>query len=155
MTMTYKRILTLIGEGQAKVGHVFKLYSIPEECKRCRLYNICIARLKVGRKYRVVEVRRVNLPRPDKCLLTGENLVPVVVEELPVVVALPYQSNLIEGVVVTYTVVDSQCQDRLCTKYGEEKCTVQPGVKLKILNILGSETCNGRKYLIVRCVPLD
>ncbi len=150
-----KRILTLIGEGQAKVGHVFKLFSIPEECKRCRLFNICIARLKVGRKYRVVEVRRVNLPRLDRCLLTGECLVPVVVEELPIVVAIPYQPNIIEGIVVTYNVVDGECQETLCRRYGEDRCSVTPGTKIKILNILGVEECKGRKYLIIRCTPLD
>ena len=150
-----KRVLTLIGEGQAKVGHVFKLISIPEECRRCRLFNACMGKLKLNRKYRVVEVRKINLPRLEKCLLTGEPLVPVIVEELPVLLAIPYAPTVIEGVVTTYRVVDQVCQERLVRECGEDPVEIQDGTKIKILKIEKQAVCGGRTYLIVRAVPLD
>ena len=152
---TGKRVLTLIGEGQARIGHVFKLISIPEECRRCRLYNACMAKLKVGRRYRVVEVRKINLPRIEKCLLTGENLIPVMVEELPILLAIPYTHNIIEGVVTTFKFVNHKCQEKLVKERGEELAQIQDGVKIKILKILGDATCDNMRYLLVLAVPLD
>ncbi len=47
--MEAKRVMTLIGKEQAVVGKTFRLYSVPNECRQCRLFNICVARLKPGR----------------------------------------------------------------------------------------------------------
>lgn len=44
--MEAKRVMTLIGKEQAVVGKTFRLYSVPNECRQCRLFNICVARLK-------------------------------------------------------------------------------------------------------------
>ncbi|NPA22684.1 MAG: hypothetical protein GXO23_00095 [Crenarchaeota archaeon] len=146
-----KRLLTLIGEGQARIGHVFKIFSIPEECRRCPLYQACMAKLKVGRRYRVVEVRRVNLPRVERCLLTGEALTPVIVEELPIKIAIPYTPNIIEGIVTTYNIIDERCQKRLSEDYN----AIRPGTKIRIVKILDIATCNNRKFLIVLAEALD
>ncbi len=146
-----KQLLTLIGEGQAKIGHIFKIFSIPEECRRCPLFQACMSKLKVGRKYRVVEVRRINIPRIEKCLLTGEALVPVIVEELPLKIAIPYSPNIVEGIITTYTVVDPTCQGR----FSEDFNAIKPGTKIKILKILSTVTCNNKKYLITIVEALD
>ncbi len=146
-----KRLLTLIGEGQARVGHVFKIFSIPDECRRCPLYQACMAKLKVGRRYRVIEVRRVNLPRVERCLLTGEALTPVIVEELPIKIAIPYTPNVIEGVVTTYNVIDEKCQKRL----SEDFNAIKPGTKIRIIKILNSQECSNRRYMIVIAEVLD
>jgi len=150
-TDTRKLILTLIGEGQAKIGHIFKIYSIPEECRRCPLYQACMSKLKIGRRYRIVEVRKVNLPRIEKCLLTGEALIPVVVEELPIKIAVPYSPNIIEGVITTYTVIDEKCQSRLSEDYN----AIKSGTKIKVLKILNTVECNNRKYMIIIAEVLD
>ncbi len=47
--MESKRVMTLIGREQAVVGKTFRLYSIPSECRQCKLFNICVARLRPGR----------------------------------------------------------------------------------------------------------
>lgn len=47
--METKRVMTLIGREQAIIGKTFRLYSIPNECRQCKLFNICVARLKPGR----------------------------------------------------------------------------------------------------------
>ncbi|NPA22786.1 MAG: hypothetical protein GXO23_00610 [Crenarchaeota archaeon] len=146
-----KRLLTLIGEGQARVGHIFKIFSIPDECRRCPLFQACMAKLKVGRRYRVVEVRRVNLPRVERCLLTGEALTPVIVEELPLKIAIPYTPNVIEGVVTMFNVIDERCQRRL----SEDFNAIKPGTKIRILKILGSSVCGNRKFMIVLVEALD
>ncbi len=43
--METKRVMTLIGREQAVVGKTFRLYSIPNECRQCKLFNICVASL--------------------------------------------------------------------------------------------------------------
>lgn len=43
--MEAKKVMTLIGREQAVVGKTFRLYSIPNECRQCRLFNICVASL--------------------------------------------------------------------------------------------------------------
>ncbi len=150
-----KLLLTLIGEGQARVGHVFKLIAVPEECKRCRLYSACMGKLKLRRRYRVVEVRRINLPRVERCLLTGEALVPVIVEELPSILAIPAGPNIVEGVVTTYVKVDGFCQDSLVKKFGGEPIEIANETKVKILRILGRERCGSRTYVVAEVLPLD
>jgi len=150
-----KLLLTLIGEGQAKVGHTFKLVAVPEECKRCRLYSACMGKLKLHRRYRIVEVRRINLPRVEKCLLTGEPLVPVIVEELPSILALPAGPNIVEGVVTTYVETDRTCQLSLVRKFGGDVIDIASGTKVKVLRILGREKCGPREYIVAEVLPLD
>ncbi len=41
--METKRVMTLIGREQAIIGKTFRLYSIPNECRQCKLFNICVA----------------------------------------------------------------------------------------------------------------
>ena len=150
-----RKIITLISDEQAYVGNVFKIFKIPDECKRCPLYNICISKLKPGRKYKIIEVRRFNLPKPHKCLLTGQSLTSVVVEELPVVIAIPKMINVIEGVVIRFELIDEDCQKKLAIKYGGDYPVIENGCKIKILKIIGKEFCKGKEYLIVECEIVD
>jgi len=81
-----KRIVTLVSREQAEVGHRFRVFGIPDECRECRLYSVCLGRLTPGRSYIVVEVRP---SMGQKCKITGGEMVPVVVEETPIVGLLP------------------------------------------------------------------
>lgn len=150
-----RKIITLISDEQAHIGNVFKILKIPDECKRCSLFNICISKLKPGRKYRIIEIKRFNLPKPHKCLLTGQSLTSVVVEELPVVIAIPKMVNIVEGVVVKFELVDEDCQKRLAIKYGGDYPIIENGTKVKILKIIGKEVCKNREYLIIKCEVVD
>ncbi len=148
-----KRIITLIAKEQAINGMIIKLYSIPDICRTCKLYDTCLGKLKPGRTYRIVEVRRINLPGTHRCLLTGEVLTPVVVEEEPIVIALPESTGIIEGVILTYHKVNI---DKKClSKYLYRIYNLNDGVKIRIVRILDRIICEGKKYIIVEAIPLD
>ncbi len=147
-----KRIMTLIGREQAVVGKTFRLYSIPDECRRCRLFNICVAKLKPGRVYRIVEVRHVGLPQPDKCLLTGEDMVPVVVEELPIIAPIPINS-FIEGITITYIRPRVDCDE--LRRYIPSDQVLKDGVKVRLLREVGRVRCKDGNYVIAEVLPLD
>ncbi|WP_252901047.1 UPF0179 family protein [Vulcanisaeta sp. JCM 14467] len=58
----------------------------------------------------MVEVKHVGLPQPNKCLLTGEDMVPIIAEELPIIIPIPAKL-FIEGVIITYTKSLITCTD--------------------------------------------
>ena len=133
-----KRIVTLVSKEQAEVGHRFRVISVPDECKSCRLFSVCLGRLTPGRSYKVIEVRP---SMGQRCKITDGEMVPVVVEEAPIVGLLPLNKAL-EGVVVTY---DGECA-------GCEGCPndiVKKGEKVKVVKILGRKKCGNREFAIV------
>lgn len=138
-------IVTLLSKPQASVGSSFRVFSIPEECRRCRLYDICMGRLKPGRTYRVVEVRRQTYPSPYRCLLNGDEMVPVVVEEenLILPIRLPY---VIEGSIVWFD--KSWCTCSQCPN------TILPS-KVKVVKIISRGVCQGSIFFLVEAKPMD
>ncbi len=150
--METKRVMTLIGREQAIIGKTFRLYSIPNECRQCKLFNICVARLKPGRVYRIVEVKHVGLPQPNKCLLTGEDMVPIVAEELPIVIPIPAKL-FIEGVVTTYTKSLITCND--IRKYLPNDNMLKEGTKVRIVRGIQRIKCDNENYVLAEVIPLD
>ncbi len=150
--MEAKRIMTLISKEQAIVGKNFRLYSIPDECKRCKLFNLCVSRLKPGRVYRVVEVKHVGLPQTNKCLLTGEEVVPIIAEELPLIIPVPAKL-FIEGVVITYAKSDVACDN--VKRYLPNEQVLKEGTKVKIVRETGRIKCNNENYVLAEVIPLD
>ncbi len=147
-----KYVMTLIGKEQAVVGKTFRLYSIPGECKRCRLYSICVAKLKPGRVYKIVNVRHVGLPQPNKCLLTGEDMVPIIAEELPIIVPIPIKS-FIEDVTITYKVPQGNCDE--LRRYIPSEQVLKDGTKIRILREVGRVKCKNDEYVLAEVTPLD
>jgi len=147
-----KLVLTLIGRGQATVGNTFKLHSVPRECYGCRLFDVCISRVRPGRIYRIVEVRKIGLPRLDRCLLTGEEMIPIVAEELPILVPLPSRSA-VEGIVTTYTKPPGDCED--IKVHIPDESTLKDGTRIMVLRILRNSKCSSGAYSIVEAIPLD
>lgn len=133
-----KRIVTLLSREQAEVGHKFRLVNIPEECRGCKLYPVCIGRLTQGRSYRVVEVRPSV---GQRCKITNGEMVPVAVEEVPIVGLLPFNKAL-EGAIVTF---EGECAG--CKNCPTE--VVKPGEKVKVLKVLGRAKCRGKDFAIV------
>ena len=150
--MESKRVMTLIGREQAVVGKTFRLYSIPSECRQCKLFNICVARLRPGRVYRIVEVKHVGLPQPNKCLLTGEDMVPIIAEELPIIIPIPAKL-FIEGVVITYTKSIITCSD--ARKYLPSDSVLKEGTKVRIMKETGRIKCDSESYVLAEVIPLD
>jgi Uncharacterized protein conserved in archaea len=139
-----RAIVTLVSREQAEVGHRFRVVRIPDECSSCRLYQVCMGRLKPGRTYVVAEVRP---SLGQRCKITGGEMTPVVVEEVPLRLLLPRKKAL-EGVVVTYEGECRGCRD--CP--GED--TLSPGEKILVEKVLGKTVCNGREFFVVEASPV-
>ncbi|MEM1597221.1 MAG: UPF0179 family protein [Pyrobaculum sp.] len=138
-----KRLVTLVSKEQAEAGQRFRVFSVPDECKKCKLYSVCLGRLVPGRSYKIVEVRP---SMGQRCLITGGEMVPVVVEEAPIVGLLPLNKAL-EGAVVTF---EGECE-------GCEGCpgeVVQRGEKVKVVKVVGRAKCKNRDFAIVEFYAL-
>ncbi|GGP20382.1 hypothetical protein GCM10007981_08230 [Thermocladium modestius] len=149
--MDYDRTrITLIGKEQAIVGSSFKVFGIPDECHRCKLYDICMGRLRPGRTYRIIDTKPLSLPSPFKCLLTGDNMVPVAVVEDPIIVPLKLR-YVVEGMIVTYDSSACNCPDVKCP----DSSTLSQGTKVKVIEILSTRNCNGSKIFMAKVLPMD
>lgn len=137
-------LVTLVSKEQAEVGHRFRVMKIPDECYSCKLYRVCMGRLRPRRTYRIIEVRP---SLGQRCKITGGEMTPVVVEELPVRLLLPRRKAQ-EGVVVTY---EGEC--RGCDGCPDEDL-LKPGEKVLVLKVLGKASCNGRELFVVEVSPI-
>lgn len=150
-----KKIVTLLDEHQAKVGYRFVLYSIPDVCKkRCKLFKACLSKLKPGRTYRVVSVRK----KKHICPLTNRPAVVVKVVEEPLQIALP-SSKAIEGITLVYNEDFSQCPYRNRCRY-YRYCNPAPavikGIKIKISKVLSKIECVlGHSLVLVEVQAID
>lgn len=76
-------IITLIGEKIATNDTEFTYFGPTNECKDCKLKNVCF-NLKIGRRYRITNVRDKRHP----CNVHEGNVAVVEVEELPIVTSI-------------------------------------------------------------------
>ncbi|MGC8582298.1 MAG: UPF0179 family protein [Thermoproteus sp.] len=139
-----RTVVTLVSKEQAEVGHRFRVVRIPDECSSCRLYQVCMGRLRPGRSYVITEVRP---SLGQRCKITGGEMTPVVVEEVPLRLLLPRKKAL-EGVIVTY---EGEC--RGCRDCPDES-TLRPGEKILVEKVLGVAMCNGREFFVVEVSPV-
>lgn len=138
-----RRIVTLVSKEQAQLNHRFRILAIPDECKDCRLYQVCLGRLTPGRSYRIVEIRP---SMGQSCKITGGEMVPVVVEEAPIVGLVPLNKAL-EGAIVTF---EGECEGCRDCPTG----VVRRGEKIKVIKVLGRIKCNGADFAIVEFYAL-
>lgn len=94
-----KRTIILLPKTIAKEGYVFHIYN-SDMCVNCRLYNVCISKLIIGKKYKVSKVMK-KIINEFRCLLTDVPLVPVYVEPQPSMIAVNSQ-EAIEGIIIRY-----------------------------------------------------
>lgn len=93
------KIITAVSPRVAKIGYKFILNAPAEECKSCKLYRVCAGNssLKVGRSYKIVEVREAH----HKCLLDEDGVVIVAVVEAEYNVLIPI-NYAVEGAIITF-----------------------------------------------------
>ncbi len=122
-----RRIVTLVGELQARVGYRFVNTEPPTTCKECRLFHVCVGVLEPDRVYEVVAVRRVK----HSCPLHEGGVRVVEVVEAPIEVALP-SKVAVEGLIFHYRPPKCGLQDcqhrRLCSPRGlreGDRCRVE------------------------------
>lgn len=147
--MRGRLVLTLVGKGQAKVGGSFRLVSIPSDCRECRLYDICVAKLRPGLAYKIIEVRRIGFPQPSKCLLTGEEMVPVIAEEEPIKLLIDSKAA-VEGLVLRYSKPTIKCMG-----VNVDHVELPEGIRVRVLRVLGTVKCNQGSLAEVEVAIVD
>ena len=89
-------LVTLIGDSHARIGNRFYYMGPTEECRDCRLKNVCF-NLDQGALYEIVQLRDTR----HECTLREGDVRVVVVEKVPFSVAVP-KKLAIDGSVITF-----------------------------------------------------
>lgn len=134
-------MITLVSEGQAKLGFKFKFLGLPEGCKKCRFHNLC-SRLRKGMIYIINEVRGIK----HECKIFGKVMV-VKVRPLPLKMLIPSNAS-IRGIRLRYA---RSCNNSECKYY--ELCNpicLREGDQVRVVAV--SEDliveCGGRRLVI-------
>jgi len=137
-----RRVLTLIGSMQAKIGFRFVHNGSAEPCSSCQLKKVCIENLEPGRVYEVVNVREMEHP----CILHEKGVKAVEVVFSPVPVALE-PKKAVKGVVLIYKHID--CSNDCINSDLCKPSALRPGDRCVIEEIDGDVDCPvGRKLKI-------
>ncbi len=102
-----KRIVTLVGAGQARIGERFIHKGSGSKCSECRYYSICVGNLESGRVYKIVNVRNKIL----RCEVYDLDMRVVEVTEAEVPAALA-SKQAIKGAVLTFH--PQNCDEQNC-----------------------------------------
>ena len=124
-----KKVLTLIGVRQAKVGYKFVFERLLPECKLCDLYQVCMESLEPGRVYVVIGVRDIF----HSCPIHEKGVRVVEVQEAEVEATVKSQFA-VEGGIITFNPIKCENADcpyvSLCMPIG-----LRPGDKCKIVRV--------------------
>ncbi len=119
--------ITLVSGPLAKEGATFRYVGTADECDGCGLREIC-HKLKPGRYYKVVKVRKVEHP----CEVHVDDKVHVVeVEELPVETSIP-QRKALEAALITLD--GPECPRKWCPNHA--LCTLPGDIRGKKVMVL-------------------
>jgi hypothetical protein len=138
-------LVTLIGEQLAEEGEVFTYLGPLNECKNCKLKNVCF-NLKPGRNYKITQLRE----KTHQCTVHEGKVVVVEVSELPIEAVIDKQLSE-----ETRTKIEKQnCKNIGCDYY--EICTnqaIQQGKQYTIKKVHGAIQCPlGKKLYKVEIV---
>ena len=140
--------ITLVGEGQAQVGHEFVYRGPQPECRPCKVRAACLNQA-LGQRYRIKRVRDVTHP----CLLNEERARVVEVELAPPEASLPSRAA-IEGAVLSYekTVCsNAACPNfRLCHPIG-----IEAGMRVRVQDVGAELECPLGYSLVSATVAYD
>lgn len=124
-----RKIITLIGNKQAKKGYKFIHLGYLEKCEECKLFQVCMKNLKINSMYEIIEVR----PKKHECFIHEDGVTVVEVKELDIIASIP--SNLaFEGANITFQQI--KCADYECEYYEKCNAKIKVGQKCKINEIL-------------------
>lgn len=126
-------LVTLVGEKQARVGNIFVFFGAIEECRECRLRNVCF-NLESGRRYKVVAVRDTK----HDCMMHENGVRAVEVEKTPLNAAVDAKIAA-EGATVS---ISGACSNIGCDFY--VLCRpkyIKPEHKLKIIEVRAEIKC--------------
>ena len=86
----------MIGDPHAHIGNRFYYMGPNDECKECRLKNVCF-NLEAGSLYEIVQLRDTH----HECALREGDVRVVVVEKVPFSAAVP-KKQAIDGSMITF-----------------------------------------------------
>ncbi|MDI6708373.1 MAG: UPF0179 family protein [Candidatus Thermoplasmatota archaeon] len=132
--------VTLVGERLAKVGDRFLFLGALEECKDCKLRNVCF-NLEEGFSYEIVNVR----DKKHDCKVHEECVRVVEVKKRAIPAAIDVKQAF-EGAVVN---IELQCRNRGCEYYSLcRPYKLSPKVKLKVTKVMHKISCPEGKELV-------
>ena len=139
-----KKIITLVDEKKAKKGYEFIHFSIPEECKECNLFSVCMGNLELGRRYRIVGTRDYEHP----CKIFGK--VKVVEVEEPEIQATVESRVAFVGSKITFKSIE--CKDIDCKNF--PYCSAEglkSGDRCEIVEVIKKVECKiGKDLTLVK-----
>src|SRR4030067_1407545 len=137
-----KRIITIVGERQARPKFAF-LYNGPSRaCKDCNYFKVCQEKLDQGSVYEIVKVRDKEIP----CNIHDDKARVVEVVEADLSVAVNRRENF-EG--ATVTIKSSDCDNKSCPSFGIcMPLGLQKKGKYRIVGVLGPISCPLRRPLV-------
>ncbi|RJS76762.1 UPF0179 family protein [Candidatus Bathyarchaeota archaeon] len=145
-----KRIVTLVGKGQAKPGTVFIHRGPGLKCNDCKYAQVCVKNVESGRVYKVVKTRNKTLP----CSQYEMEMKVVEVVDAEIQSSLPAK-QAIPGAIVTFQT--PECEEEECENY--EICFpvgLKPGDRCEVLEVTGNLQCPEkfpRKKVVLRLAP--
>ena len=145
--MTDKKIITLIGKKQAKIGYSFLHLGHLKQCEECKLFQVCMKNLKQDREYEVIEVR----PKKHECLIHEEGCTVVGVKERALSTLIPAKITF-EGAKITFHPI--QCDNFDCEYIRKCNIKIKSGQKCRIEEIDSKKKVSCKKNLNLRLVKL-
>lgn len=148
--MSSKRIVTLIGSGQAKVGTVFIHKGPGSKCGDCEYNRVCVQNIEPGRVYEITGVRDKFLP----CKQYETEMRVVEVADAKINSCLP-TNQAIHGATITFQAPD--CKNEGCESY--ELCFplgLKTGDRCDVLEVTEAFECPlgaSRRRVVLRLSP--
>jgi uncharacterized protein (UPF0179 family) len=148
--LSNRRIVTLIGSGQAKPGTVFIHKGPGSKCVNCEYLRVCVQNIESGRVYEVSGVRDKFLP--CKQYETEMRVVEVIDAKIPS--SLPTKQAMLGATVVFQA---PECRNEGCESY--ETCFplgLKIGDKCEVLDVTETFQCPlgvSRRKVVLRLSP--
>jgi len=142
MNNSNKRIITLVGSKQAKLGFTFIHEGPAKVCIKCNYNTVCVNNLKRGWVYKVVSLRDKQLP----CQIHEENARVVEVQQAEIKSAI--ESRLaIPSSIISFN--PQHCENEECPNF--TLCVplfLNEGDKCKVIDVKNSIDCPLSQHLV-------
>ena len=125
-------LVTLIGEKLAKKDSEFVYIGPNNECRNCKLKTVCF-NLKIGRKYRITNVR----DKKHNCNMHEGTTIVVEVQETPIIIST--DEKLKEGSITKIKSIN--CRSIDCDYYDICNMIINDGKNYKIKKIIEKIEC--------------
>jgi uncharacterized protein (UPF0179 family) len=148
--LSSRRIVTLIGSGQAKLGTIFIHKGPGSKCLDCDYFKVCVQNVESGRVYEIVGVRNKFLP----CSQYETEMRVVEVADAKIPSSLPIKQAIHDAVVVFQA---PECRNEECESH--ELCFplgLKAGDRCEILEVTETFQCpfeTSRKRVVLRLAP--